>query len=821
MTSKIHRKIILLSFLTNILIVIYSLRAISAQIFPITKSIDCPSGEGKFDHRYYFNVQFNSNSCVIQFHYNISKSLNNSKAIRVCVESDKADETYPLLFVIKQQLGIISWQLPLTLSAEHQYNRVCRTLCPIWNYGKFFDGNQQLTLDVSTSAREVVDVDLTLTQQDDFFIEADKHYKFNATPSEPEYFEATFPENVDLLVISIFSNDDVCAVVSIQPIGCPVYDLDKDVQFNGSYQTMTRKAGFTLRAKDFDGRKFYIIFVVKAIDKACSRGMETLSKQLKTTTGRRHKEFDVSMKNKMSKTEYYLATLGAISVFIVFYIISLTISVIYLVKNYNREDDSPMPTMAADTERTMQIVDHGNPPPRYGAINQMDPETSAENAIDSPVSPDDIGSGLDENEYDSLPDADSDKNVLRTKTFLYVSDLARKNCKSLERKSKLYIYIMLIVAIFYGLPVAQLVVTYEQVLHVTGNEDICYYNFLCTYPLGPISDFNHVFSNVGYVLLGFLFIGLVWRRDLLHHQNIALDDQYELYYGIPRHFGLFYAMGLALIMEGVLSGCYHICPNYSNFQFDTAFMYMIAGVCMLKIYQTRHPDINASAYASFLAFAFVIVIGVGGVLYGTSLFWVIFAVIYPLSCLALSAQIYYMGRWRLNFGIFKRIYLTMKTDLMSESRCFRPMYMDRMLLLMFVNAINWAITAYGLVYLPRDFASYLLAIFITNLMMYVGFYIIMKIRSKEIILWLPKLYIALSTVTWAFAIYLFFQGNTSWQLSPAQSRAKNRPCILLNFYDDHDVWHFVSAAGLFFSFMILLTLDDDLVHTPRDQIPVF
>ena len=38
-------------------------------------------------------------------------------------------------------------------------------------------------------------------------------------------------------------------------------------------------------------------------------------------------------------------------------------------------------------------------------------------------------------------------------------------------------------------------------------------------------------------------------------------------YGIPQHFGLFYALGIALIMEGVLSGCYHVCPSYSNFQF--------------------------------------------------------------------------------------------------------------------------------------------------------------------------------------------------------------------------------------------------------------
>lgn len=37
--------------------------------------------------------------------------------------------------------------------------------------------------------------------------------------------------------------------------------------------------------------------------------------------------------------------------------------------------------------------------------------------------------------------------------------------------------------------------------------------------------------------------------------------------GIPKHFGLFYAMGTALMMEGLLSACYHVCPNYTNFQF--------------------------------------------------------------------------------------------------------------------------------------------------------------------------------------------------------------------------------------------------------------
>lgn len=46
---------------------------------------------------------------------------------------------------------------------------------------------------------------------------------------------------------------------------------------------------------------------------------------------------------------------------------------------------------------------------------------------------------------------------------------------------------------------------------------------------------------------------------------------------------------------------------------DTSFMYMIAGLCMLKLYQKRHPDINASAYSAYACLAVVIFFSVIGV----------------------------------------------------------------------------------------------------------------------------------------------------------------------------------------------------------------
>lgn len=46
----------------------------------------------------------------------------------------------------------------------------------------------------------------------------------------------------------------------------------------------------------------------------------------------------------------------------------------------------------------------------------------------------------------------------------------------------------------------------------TGNQDMCYYNFLCAHPAWGLSDFNHVYSNIGYVLIGILLLIVVLHR---------------------------------------------------------------------------------------------------------------------------------------------------------------------------------------------------------------------------------------------------------------------------------------------------------------------
>lgn len=52
---------------------------------------------------------------------------------------------------------------------------------------------------------------------------------------------------------------------------------------------------------------------------------------------------------------------------------------------------------------------------------------------------------------------------------------------------------------------------------------------------------------------------------------------------------------------------------------DTSFMYILGGLLMLRLFQSRHPDINANAHTSYLALALIIGIAVVGVVRSTDI----------------------------------------------------------------------------------------------------------------------------------------------------------------------------------------------------------
>ncbi|KAM6238326.1 SID1 transmembrane family member 2 isoform 2-T2 [Porphyrio hochstetteri] len=786
--------------------------------------------------------------------FNHSVRRNRTEGVRVSVNVLSDHKDLPVLFVVRQKEAVVSFQVPLILRGLYQrkyaYQEVSRTLCQPQTKAEV--ETQHFYVDVSTLSLNA-SYQLRVTHVENFVLRTNERFSFNATAAQPQYFKYEFPEGVESVIVKVTSAMAFpCSVISIQDILCPVYDLDNNVAFIGMYQTMTKKAAITVQKKDFPSNSFYVVVVVKTEDEVCGGALPyyPLSKNASpdepVDQHNRQKMLEVMVSPAITSEAYVSSILFCLGIFLSFYVLTLLIACWESCRQKKRKGllaamDSP----SLDTGHTRSIPDsflghhpydsygygsfgNGSSGSTEGITDTMGSaevpygyagERSLENVAGRPRL--DSLSSIEEDDYDTLADIDYDKNVIRTKQYLCVADLARKDKRVLRKKYQIYFWNIATIAVFYALPVVQLVITYQTVVNVTGNQDICYYNFLCAHPLGNLSAFNNILSNLGYVLLGLLFLLIILQREINYNRALMRNDAHALECGIPKHFGLFYAMGTALMMEGLLSACYHVCPNYTNFQFDTSFMYMIAGLCMLKLYQKRHPDINASAYSAYACLALVIFFSVVGVVFGkgNTAFWIVFSVIHIVATLLLSTQLYYMGRWKLDSGILRRILHVLYTDCVRQ--CSGPMYVDRMVLLVMGNIINWSLAAYGLIVRPNDFASYLLAIGICNLLLYFAFYIIMKLRSGERIKLIPLLCIIGTSVVWGFALFFFFQGLSTWQKTPAESREHNRDCILLDFFDDHDIWHFLSSIAMFGSFLVLLTLDDDLDCVQRDKIYVF
>ena len=240
-------------------------------------------------------------------------------------------------------------------------------------------------------------------------------------------------------------------------------------------------------------------------------------------------------------------------------------------------------------------------------------------------------------------------------------------------KSGLYPWLVFIGCVFYTLPASQLMLA-NQMLKSGGNGDICYYNYLCRAHWGMFEDYGHFFSNVSYVVCGFAFVFLVtlrrtkrYRHILHSHQcpvcNTCKDNpkpqcQKQQMHdrkvaftigkkGIPEQYGIFYALGGALISEGLLSATYHLCPTRESFQFDTTFMYVIAILLFLKIYQFRHPDVTANAYKVFALVSLALTIEVISYYSSNIVFWFIFIMGYLIVLSVFTVETYYHGNFTL------------------------------------------------------------------------------------------------------------------------------------------------------------------------------
>lgn len=679
---------------------------------------------------------------------------------RVTVACDSANRTYPLFVTARQQKGVFSWQLPMLVQTPvttEQFTSISRTLCP---HNNMFDEDAEACdapslntpiVHLTSSSSEQLKVTILVEKVQDFYIKINQTINITVSPSQPKYYFYPFkkgsgktvdfdeqkmrkeyicgasggrghgevqrnevgygwlsrPENV---IVMIESDDELCAVVSIQNFSCPVFDNERDILYDGYYLTMTRRGGITLTQDTFP-IGFYIVFIVKTSDEDCKEpgtngSVPAVARllgwgdniQVSSTEGR-VKNFRFKIVETISYREYLIAA-GATVLFYASFYLAFFVFVLYQSRKSTGVEHQDQETIVRSS--------HGSEGQSSGEGPSL-PRPTDGSSVDSQSDT--------ESEYSTLDDVTTDKELYRYGTKLCLADLSRCRARVLATRSNRYLWTVLTVSVFYTLPVLQLVVTYQRLLNQSGNQDLCYFNFFCAHPLMMLSDFNHVFSNLGYVVLGALFLLQVWRRQRIMRNEPEEKKQK----GIPQHFGLLYAMGVALISEGFLSAAYHVCPNSMNFQFDTSFMYVTSALCMVKIYQSRHPDINARAHATFGVLALIIFIGLVGVLNANVYFWVAFTALHLLTCFFITFQIYYLGRFKLDMGWVRAA---------SRGAALRP---SRGLMLLLANLINWGLAGYGVAQHSRDFASHLLLVLMTNLFLYTLFYIVMKLLHRETI----------------------------------------------------------------------------------------
>ncbi|XP_067928561.1 SID1 transmembrane family member 1-like isoform X1 [Watersipora subatra] len=758
--------------------------------------------DGEFGTLYNVTVNNNTSYDIEFLHPHTENSV---VRLTTSVVEDEADVENPLQIVVRQQLIVQSWNLPLVMNHRRptkkgektprtMFNSVSKTLC---SAGQEVNSTLPVTVEVTTFSVADVEMHILAEVLLNFTVSIGPHYNIFVTPSSPAYYEYRFDKE-NLMPVTLYINSPqnyYCSKVSVQPAECPVEDIGEVTSDKVISQTFLKSAAVTINYMlSYDA--VFIIFTVAPSDISCAGIARILP-----IGEPKLKEVEFWIEAHVEGSVYTYAILAALGYSFFFYLSAALVGLfMHLRAKRRNQQTETFDSLNDDGADEIGVVSVRSGP--MAVINRSDED-------------DDQNNSEDLSEIDTLQDAEENKDVYRLKSNLKLADMCKKSNSKLRKKYALYKWNIAIVSIFYGLPVIQLVLTYQQYLNSSGDEDICYYNFQCARKLGPFYAFNNVFSNISYVLLGILFNLIVYLRKRQHYK---LPKAQREAYGIPQFYGLPYAMGWALGMEGIMSACYHVCPSSNNFQFDTAFMYVLGAMITIRLFQSRHPDITSKAEFAFLFLGGVILVTVLGVLFNTLAVWIPFFFLHILVILYLTLKIYYAGNLKLDGSIIQ----SLRHYYVSEcGKCNPPTFKMRFGLLAAINLINLGVALYGVIKRPSDFATFMLAVIVVNMMFYCFLYICLKCKYKEGVPVISSLLLVAGIGFTCVALYLFAQHLTDWIETPALSRNLNKDCVILDFYDTHDAWHFLSAGAIFCIFLAVLFIDDNLQKKPIKNIDVF
>ena len=368
-----------------------------------------------------------------------------------------------------------------------------------------------------------------------------------------------------------------------------------------------------------------------------------------------------------------------------------------------------------------------------------------------------------------------------------------------KRGPKTYSYITGVAGFVLMIGAGQFVFANWHLMIQEGDRDTCYYNDFC-YRVSKYDDipFNLMISNLAYMIHGLILaISVMYMEAKLfsrYRNSNDLPPQYA--------FSMGYAFAWALFFEGCFSLVYHLCPTKLTFQFDTGFMFVIAGLIVVLLYNGIEIKENSGergfvdAANFFLYFLVPLYIFnylgtrshlTTGLVNAPAFFT--FAAIWWIL-------ITFWTGWKL-FPDFSCSISYMKEN---RGKCF------------------WFILGFVLPFiLCGVFSSNIPQAFLIICILEGAIAIIgnalcnwkkikwAKCEESKCNVCIQVAYIVLMVILWCVAGWIFAKkATTDKTLSPEKSRDYNQECIILNFFDAHDLWHILSSHALLMSAYVVM-----------------
>ncbi len=358
------------------------------------------------------------------------------------------------------------------------------------------------------------------------------------------------------------------------------------------------------------------------------------------------------------------------------------------------------------------------------------------------------------------------------------------------RGPKTYSHTTGIVGFVLMIGAGQFVFANWHLMKEEGDRDNCYYNDFC-YRVSSWHDIplNAMISNLVYFFHGVILAFVVLYLEVDHYVHSTNRN------GLPpeQAFSIGYAFAWALIFEGGFSSVYHLCPSKLTFQFDTAYMFVIAGLIVLSLYngiemkmysqdgnESKRPVGSAFFFLYFLVPLFIFNY-LGTLRHSetglpTSL-EIPFFVFLALWWLSISSW----ARWKLG--------VVFSVENFQIERC-KIFWFGLGVIAPVLFFFFWKSN------LPQAFLFACIAeSIIVNFG--TGFCRASILGPIKLKFFCQVLYVVVMVVLWGFALYCFLGKQVTDKVeTPEKSRNLNHECTWLEFFDYHDIWHILSSHGL-------------------------